>query len=143
MGKRSDLEKFANKQKAMDRAMWLNFEYRLTHQRFVMVPSYESGYFVVPNGHPSFEGEMIEELPNGYSGMTYMDIQNIMADTDPLPHWETIAGMVSVISGEILRFLLHGKVPLKRFIRYELACRGYNKENRWVGFEKAKEIWLK
>lgn len=143
MGKRSNLENFANMQKAIDRAIWLNFEHRLTHQRFVVVPSYESGYFVVPNGHPSFEGEAIEKLPNGYSGMTYMDIQNIMTDTDPLPHWEVITGMVSVMNEEILRFLLHSKVPLKRFIRYELACRGYDKENRWVGFDKAKKIWLK
>jgi len=41
------------------------------------------------------------------------------------------------------RFILHYGIPLERFIRYELACRGHNKEHQWCGYEKAKEIWLK
>ncbi len=142
MGIKSDPENFANKQKAIDRALWLNFEYRLTNQRFVVVPSYELGYFVIPNGHESFEDEEIEELPEGYTAMTYMDIQNIRSDVDQLTHWEEIAGIFSVMNGEILRFILLSDVPLDRFIRYELACRGHDKEHRWVGFDKAKEIWL-
>ena len=142
MKKQSDLENYTNKQKAVDRALWLNFEHRLTHQRFVIVPSCEKGYFVVPNGHESFEDEEIEELPNGYSEMTYTDIQSIRTDCDQLRHWEEIVGMFSVINGEILRFLLKYSVPLERFIRYELACRGYDKGHRWVGFERAREVWL-
>ena len=35
--------------------------------------------------------------------------------------------MFSVAHGETLRFILNTKIPLKRFIRYELACRGYDK----------------
>jgi len=27
-------------------------------------------------------------------------------------------------------------------IRYELAARGYDKDHKWVGFEKAEEVWL-
>ncbi len=142
MKKQSDFENYTNKQKAIDRALWLNFEYRLTHRRFVVVPSCESGYFVIPNGHPCFEEEEIEELPNGYSGLSYLDIQHIRADCDQLQHWQEIVGMFTVMNGELLRFILHYDIPLEKLIRYELACRGHDKEHKWVGFEKAKEIWL-
>ena len=46
--------------------------------------------------------------------------------------------MFSVAHGETLRFILNTKIPLKRFIRYELACRGYDKNFKWVGFDKAE-----
>ncbi len=142
MKKQSDLENYTSKQKAIDRALWLNFEYRLTNQRYVVVPSYETGYFVAPNGHSSFEEDEIEELPSGYSDMSYMDIQNIRTDCDQLQHWQEIVGMFTVMNGELLRFVLHYGVALEKLIRYELACRGHDKEHKWVGFEKAKEIWL-
>lgn len=35
------------------------------------------------------------------------------------------------------------EIPLEKLIRYELACRGYDAETKWVGFDKAKQIWLK
>ena len=75
--------------------------------------------------------------------MSYKQIQHIRMDDDPLPHWEEIMGMFSTAHGENLRFILSAKVPLKRLLRYELTCRGYDSEFNWVGFEKAKEIWLK
>jgi len=51
--------------------------------------------------------------------------------------------MLSVIHGEVLRFILSAKIPLEKFIKYELACRGYDKDFQWVGFDKAEAIWLK
>lgn len=142
MERKNDLENYANKLKAQDRALWLNFEHRLTHKRYIVVSSFKSGYFVVPNGYASSEDEQIEELPNGYSGMTYTHIQLIGMDVEPLNHWEEIKGMFSVMHGEILRFLLAYNVPLEKFIRMELANRGYDKDHLWVGFEKAREIWI-
>ena len=50
--------------------------------------------------------------------------------------------MISEMDGEILRFILKYKMPIERFIRYELASRGYDENHQWVGFEKAKAIWL-
>ncbi len=64
-------------------------------------------------------------------------------DEDPLHHFEEIRGMFSVMDGEILRFILEAKIPLEKFIRYELASRGFDKDHKWVGFEKVEEIWLK
>ena len=47
------------------------------------------------------------------------------------------------MDGALLCFVLHTKLPLEKLIRYELASRGYDQNMNWVGFEKAKEIWLK
>ena len=91
---------------------------------------------------PACDKNALETLPTDYSEMAYIDIQHIRMDNDPLPHWEEIAGMISVAHGETLRFILSANIPLERFIRYELASRGYDKDFRWVGFEKAGKIWL-
>jgi hypothetical protein len=48
-----------------------------------------------------------------------------------------------VADGEILRFIISHKVPLDKIIRHELACRGYDQNSRWCGFEEARKIWLK
>ena len=75
--------------------------------------------------------------------MDYKQVRNTCMDVDPLAHFEAIQGMISLMNGGILRFILKYKVPLERFIRYELACRGYDENHLWCGMDKAKEIWLK
>jgi len=50
--------------------------------------------------------------------------------------------MISTVDGEILRFILDTKIPLNNLIRHELALRGFDKNHRWCGFDKAREIWL-
>ena len=68
---------------------------------------------------------------------------NRYCSEDPLNHWEEIRGIYSIMDGELLRYILQSKIPLEKFIRFELASRGYDKDYRWCGFEKAEEIWLK
>jgi hypothetical protein len=46
------------------------------------------------------------------------------------------------MDGKILRYILYAKIPLEKLIRFELAGRGFDENHRWVGFEKANEIWL-
>ncbi len=75
--------------------------------------------------------------------MDYKHIRQISMDEDPLNHWEEIRGMFSVMDGEILRYILEANIPLEKFIRNELANRGYDKDHQWVGFDKAEQIWLK
>ena len=93
-------------------------------------------YFIVPVDHPSFEDCEFEALPEDHSNMTYDHIRHIGVDEDPLVHFEKIKGMFSVMHGEILRFILSHRVPLERFIRFELASRGHDENHQWVGFEK-------
>lgn len=129
--------------KACDQAIWLNFEHRLTHQRFGAIKGSTGKFYVVSRDHPSFYGEKFKKLPKSYRKLSYSHIQEIAMDHDPLPFWETIRGMVSTVDGETLRFILRYQIPLEKFICFELAARGYDIDNRWCGFEKAKEIWLK
>ncbi|MEC8831769.1 MAG: hypothetical protein VX772_05380, partial [Bacteroidota bacterium] len=75
----------------------------------------------------------LDVMPKDHSKMGYRDIRHIRMDREPLPHWEAITGMFSVADGEILRYLLHAKVPIEMFVRHELASRGYDKNHRWCG----------
>ena len=51
--------------------------------------------------------------------------------------------MFQVIDADILQFIVSAKVPLMKFIRHELACRGIDEKFNYLGFDKAKAIWLK
>ncbi|MGY8909793.1 MAG: hypothetical protein ACKVIG_08035 [Flavobacteriales bacterium] len=126
----------------MDHAIWNNHNHRF-EDNYGAVLSSEGDYIVCKTDHSSFEKSEFEALPVDYSKMDYQHIQQIRMDVDPLPHWEEIAGLISTIHGETLRFILGTQITLKRFIRYELMCRGYDENFQWVGFDKAKEIWLK
>ena len=134
--------RFPNKQKAIDLALWQNHNHRFD-DNYGIVLSSKGDYMVYQTDHPSFNKNEFEVLPVDYKKMDYKHIQQLRMDDDPLSHWEEIAGMFSTTHGETLRFILNTKIPLKRFIRYELMCRGYDKNFEWVGFEKAEEIWLK
>ncbi|QMU64916.1 MAG: hypothetical protein GKR88_11850 [Flavobacteriaceae bacterium] len=74
--------------------------------------------------------------------MAYDMIRHMRADKDPLDHLEELTGVFSTINSELLRYVLHTKMPLEKLIRYELAIRGYDKDHRWIGFDRAEEIWL-
>ncbi|WP_299884296.1 hypothetical protein [uncultured Lacinutrix sp.] len=136
------MTRFPNKQKAIDLAIWQNHNHRFDDNYGVVLSS-KGDYMVFQTDHPSFSKSEFENLPVDYKKMDYNHIQQIRMDADPLPHFEEIAGMFSLAHGETLRFILNTKIPLKRFIRYELACRGYDENFKWVGFDKAEEIWLK
>lgn len=132
-----------NKQKAIDLAVWLNFKHRVDGKHFGVIQSIEGDFLIISPNHPTIKDEQFEVLPEDYSGMNYKHIRNIGMDVEPLHHWEEIRGMFSVMDGETLRFILKYKIPLEKLIRYELACRGYDENHKWVGFEKAEAIWLK
>jgi len=142
--KNSYLDLFYEQQKAIHHAMWLNFKYRIAQIKFGVIHGPEDNWAVLEEA-TSREMEMtfLDILPKDYSDMTYRDIRHLRMDKQPLPHWEAISGMFSVADGEILRYILHNKIPLKKLICFELASRGYDENHRWCGFEKAGEIWLK
>ena len=136
------MRRLPNKQKAIDLALWQNHSYQF-NDNYGVVLSAQGDYLVIKRVHPTFEDFDYEKLPSNHSNMSYKHIKHIRMDDDPLPHWEAIAGTISILDGEVLRFILSAKVPLKRFIRYELSCRGYDEHMKWVGFDKAQEIWLR
>ena len=136
------MDRFPNKQKAIDLAIWRNHNHRYDDNYGVVLSS-KGDYMVFQKDHPSFKKSDFEALPKDYTKMDYKHIQQIRMDNDPLSHFEEIAGMFSVAHGETLRFILSAKIPLKKFIRYELASRGYDKDFLWIGFDEAEKLWLK
>jgi len=135
---------FESKQKAIDQCLYLNFSHRVEAKRFGVVKFVTRDYGVTPILLDNEEQLSLsfQKLPQDHSKMDYIHIQSIREDGDPLDHWEGICGIFSTLDGEYLRFLLHYKIPLEKLIRYELAIRGYDRDHKWCGFEKARAIWL-
>jgi hypothetical protein len=131
-----------NKSKAIDHALWLNFEHRTKDTLYGVTQSMEHDYLVLPIDHPTVTGETFEVLPDSYASMDYDQIAEIFADRNPLWFWAELQGMLSTTNGELLRFILAYNIPLEKLIRYSLSARGYDKDQKWVGFNKAKEVWL-
>ena len=142
-GKDNYLDFFNNEEKAIQHAMWLNFKCRIAKIKFGVIHGPDNNWAVLEEAtSKELEMPFLNVLPKDLSVMSYDEMRLIKMDKDPLPHWEKILGMISTMDGEILRYILHAKLPLERLIRHELASRGYNKDHRWFGFERASEIWL-
>ena len=134
---------FASRRKAIDYAIWCTFSDRKYGIHYVVLENEdETKYLVVPGTNMPFEKKGIP-LPENYADMSYEDVRVLRTDTEPLDHWETICGMISVMDGQLLRFLIRYQVPLEKLIRYELASRGHDEDMNWVGFDRAKVIWMK
>lgn len=136
------LKPFASRQKAVDSALWLTFKYRMEQKVFGVQ------WLRKTNQHQVVELEnrkrrSLLKFPGNYVHLHYLQISDICMDKNPLPHWEELRGMLATTDGEVLRFILEYRLPIEKFIRFELASRGYDQNEQWVGFEKAYEIWLK
>lgn len=137
------LDLFDSEQKAIDHAIWLNFKYRIADIRFGVLQGPEDNWAVCEQiTADEMEMSFLDVLPKDLSELTYKHLDSIRQDKEPLLFWISIVGMVSTLDGEILRFILENKIPLDKIIRHELALRGYDKDHRWCGFDKAREIWL-
>jgi len=137
------LQFFDTEQKAIDHAMWLNFKYRIAKIPFGIIDGPENNFAVLEEQtSKEMEIPFLDNLPKHYKKMSFRQIRHIRMDSKPLPHWETLYGTFSTMDGELLRYIVHAKIPLMKFIRYELAIRGYDKDHRWCGFERAEKIWL-
>ncbi len=144
MKKDDYLDMFDNEQKAIDHAMWLNFKYRIAKIKFGVVHGPDDNWAVCEETtSQEIEIPFLDILPEDYSQISYDDIRHIRMDNNPLPYWEELFGMFSTADGEILRYILHTKIPLEKLIRHELAGRGFDENHRWCGFDKANKIWLK
>ncbi len=142
MLRNSDFTVFEDKEKAIHACLWENFIHRICNVKFCVVVHPDNKWAVCKESFAK-EMELLQEIiPANYASLSYEQIRHIKMDSDPLPFWEELCGMFSVADGDYLRFILHSKIPLEKLIRYELACRGHDENTSWVGFEKAKEIWL-
>ena len=140
--KQSILEFYDNLDKARDRALWLEFEHRNSSKQFVVFDGRENNFAVAELSAEEMQApQQYYSLPENYLHLSYGDLKGISGDPEMLEHWESILGKFSVMEGELLRFILEYQIPLEKIIRHELGCRGFDRNNQWVGFEKSREIW--
>lgn len=137
------LPRHPNLTKALDHAIWLNFNHRAEAKKFGVIQSSDDGYLVIPTDHPTFKGEQFEKLPKDYSNISYEHLKMIGMDDNYVGMWEELRGVFSTMNGELMKFILHTKIPLKRLIRWELANRGFDMNNNWIGFDASYRLWLK
>jgi hypothetical protein len=143
MKKNNYLDLFDKQQKAIDHCLWLNFKYRIAGIQFGVLNGTDNDFAVCEQATADeMEMEFLDILPENHSKLSYRQLDAIRQEMEPFPHWERIIGMVSVVDGEILRYILEHKIPLDKIIRHELALRGFDKNHRWCGFNRAREIWL-
>lgn len=137
------LDLFDSRQKAVDHAMWLNFKYRIAGIVFGVISGPEDNWAVCEQATANeMEMNFLDVLPKDFSELNFKQLDTLRQDKEPLPFWSDLVGMVSTADGEVLRFILEKKIPLDKLIRHELALRGFDKNHRWVGFDKAREVWL-
>lgn len=137
------LEFYNDLDKARDRALWLEFEHRNIQKQFVVFDGPEDN-FAVADMKTAEEIEVTKHyysLPETYQNLSFEDLKKISNDAEMLVHWEELLGKFSVMEGEILRFILQYNIPLDKLIRHELANRGFDHNNQWIGFEEAKRYW--
>lgn len=137
------MDEFNSKFKAICHALWMTFKYRRAKLIFGVIKRLNNKWASLEDltAH-EIDTPFFEPLPKDLSEITYQDITSLNLNNNLLPHFEEIRGMISTIDGEILRYILVAKIPLEKFIRTELANRSYDEKTQWVGFEKAKDIWL-
>ena len=138
-----ELLSFSNLAKANDCALWLSFTHRTREELFVVVHGPEDDFVVIKQADAKeHDLPIIGPKFHDYSLVEYGHIQSIRTDEKPLKHFEEITGAISSLDSEFLRYIIKMNLPIEKLIRYELAIRGYDENGNWVGFEKAKEIWL-
>ena len=144
--KQSILEFYSNLDKARDRALWLEFEHRNlpNPKQFVVFDGAEDNSYAVADIQTFEELEITNSyysLPENYQHWTYGDLKGIAGDPEMLEHWENLLGKFSVMEGDLLKFILKYQVPLEKIIRHELGCRGFDADNRWIGFTESEKVW--
>ncbi|REE80693.1 hypothetical protein BX611_2345 [Lutibacter oceani] len=135
---------YADKEKAIHCAIWLNFKHRSEGKIYGVIHGPDDGWACVEKEiSEEMEIPFLDILPIDLSDISFDEIKKIKTDETIFAHWEIISGMLSITDGEVLRFILHTKLPLEKFIRYELASRGFDEYHKWCGFDNAEKIWLK
>lgn len=122
--------------------MWLNFKYCIAGIVFGVIITPERKWAVCEEQTAQELNVDFLKTSENHTELDYDQIRHIKMDADPLPFWEELTGVFATMDGELLRYILHSKIPLEKLIRFELAARGYDENHHWCGFDKAEEIWL-
>lgn len=135
---------FINQFKAIDLAKWLNFIDRNDSYTYGICQHGNHQFRVteIDMAHKK-PSSWLDIIPKNYARMSYEHLASIFSDVDPLSHMDDIRGMFCTLNNQILLFILQEKIPLEKFIKKELASRGYDNHNTFIGFKAAEKLWLK
>ncbi len=122
---------------------WLNFIHRNKDQAFYVAEYTRGKYLVCSQETPNTDTTDHIPLRGSYADIDFEHIKSIRTDMDPLKHWEELTRAIATLDGELLRFILAERIPIKRLIKYELGSRGYDDKGQWIGFEKSETFWTK
>lgn len=141
--KQNAIEFYDDLNNAIDRAVWLQFQYRNQERDFVVYDGPEDN-FAVSDLLTAQEMELDNHfypLVDNYKNLSYERLEAIAKESYILEHWENLLGKFSVMEAELLRFMVLYQIPVEKLIRHQLANRGFDQKNQWVGFKNAKAIW--
>jgi hypothetical protein len=141
--KQNAMEFYDDLNNAIDRVVWLQFQYR-NQERYFVVYDGPADNYAVSDLLTAQEMELDNHfypLPDSYKNLSYERLEAIAKESYILEHWENLLGKFSVMEAELLRFILLYQVPVEKLIRHQLANRGFDQNNQWVGFDTSKEIW--
>lgn len=133
---------FTNRSSAIDHASWENFI--RGEKLFTVIEKHHSHYVALELPHGFKRQKGVVKIPDTYyENLDFEHIRNVYKDRDPSIIMESIKGAFSTMSNQELLFILTKKIPIEKFIKMELANRGFNHHNEWVGFKEAERIWCK
>lgn len=142
--KQKIIEYYSTLDKAVDRAVWLQFKHRITNEKFVVYQDSNNDYIVsdLKTVKEMESTPYCYPLVESYTDLSYERLNSLIKDEKMLKHWEELLGKFSVMEGELLRFIIQYQIPVDKIIRHELGTRGFDQNQQWVGFEESREIWL-
>lgn len=132
---------FPTLSKAQDFAVWEQFAESSNGDTFYVVDGPEHYSVVNQSMLEELGGIQSYPLKTSYADLQWQDMESLYQDEDPLFPWEELIGIFQTMDGTLLRFILAYRIPLPLFVCYTLACRGYDSQKRWVGFDTSDHIW--
>lgn len=133
---------FNNLYCAIDYASWENFV--RGSKQFKVFERHKNLYIVeeVVTGSKKRKG-LIQISEPYYENLSYDHLKSVSKEFELERFMENIKGAFSNMSNQELLFILNKRIPIIKFIRLEIANRGFDEHNDWVGFTAAEKIWCK
>lgn len=131
-----------NREDAIQYAIWLNFKYRLGNTSFGVIQIDQEEYRIIDKvDAKEAELNFTEHLPDNYEMLTFDQIE-LIRESNVLPHFENLKEFTSNLDIELLMFLTLKNFPMEKWLRYELASRGYDENLIYIGDRQARKKWI-
>ena len=139
---KSKLKHFYSLKEAQFFALYKSFVHRLREEIFVAIPSYKGQYTVVLKADALERGcTVYEPAPDHFTKLSIQEIEDLIIEENPIEPFRELNNALSIISPEILSFMIQKNLPLEKFVQMYLVIKGYNKLGQMVDYDVAKMDW--